>query len=78
ISIFLVRANSTYPNHESLIGKEAVKIFKVESELPSYHPYPESEFIDGSRSAKNNKAVGTMENDRLAEKLNDPEEHAKI
>ncbi|CAG8776284.1 4614_t:CDS:2 [Ambispora leptoticha] len=53
---------------EFLIGKEAVKIFKEESELPSDHPYPESEFI----------AVGTMENDRLAEKLNDPEEYAKI
>jgi len=76
---------------EFLIGKEAVKIFKEESELPSDHPYPESEFIgilfprykltrmwDGSRPAKNNKAVGTMENDRLAEKLNDPEEYAKI
>ena len=30
---------------EFLIGKEAVKIFKEESELPSDHPYPESEFI---------------------------------
>ena len=33
---------------------------------------------DGSRLAKNNKIVGMIENDRLAEKLNDSEEYAKI
>jgi diadenosine tetraphosphate (Ap4A) HIT family hydrolase len=79
-------------NINFLLGKECVKAFNEESELPAgNYPYLQQELVailfprfkltriwDGSRPARNNSTLGEMENERLAEKLNNPEGYAKI
>ena len=76
---------------EFILGKEALMLFKEEAKVSSNNAYPDSEFVvllvpryksnkwwkEENRPIKDGKTLSTMEHERLAEKLRDPEAYAQ-